>query len=144
MRARLIGIELLTIEPIDRTALSASSDGVSLEPSSNIPRGAAIVVPAQLDEVDTNRRRPSQGGAKIAGVYDVTMLVSDLERLGYNPKDGDLVTTITDRRGQHSRTVHLYLQGVHRSGKDSTAPRGQLVVGSLGNRAASRVQDEGI
>lgn len=142
MPARLIGPELLTIEPIDRAA--TSTDPLSLEATPAIARKASVVVRAQLDEVDTNRRRPSQGGAKLTGQYDVTFLAVDLARLGYEPADGDLITTITDIRGNNARTVHLYMQGMHRSGKDSTAPRGQLVVGQLGNRPASRTQDEGI
>lgn len=144
MRVRLVGRELVTVSPLDREALTATMDELALEATTATPRKPSVSFLGQVDENVANRRRPGQGGAVITVECQITARVGDLAARGYTPDDGDLVTTIADRRGNNPRTVHWYVLGVHRAGKDSTASRGQLVIIDCATRAPSRIPDEGI
>lgn len=109
MRARLMGIEYLTIQPIDRAGILTDED--EDEPVARIPRLATVVdLPAQVDEIADNDRRPSQGGAQLRAVYRVTVRRTDLEGVPYTPRNGDLVTVIKDRKKRNPRTVNLYIR----------------------------------
>jgi hypothetical protein len=140
MRPRLIGIEQITIAPIDAGATRV--DELTGEPLQSFARSPSVTLPAQFDEFRRNQRRNGQGGATVPYQASVTFRARDVEASGWQPRDGDRITQIADKRGRNPRAVDLYLSGARRIGKDSTGRT--LIVLSVSDKAPSRGQNEGI
>lgn len=140
MRGRLINKQKLTIRPIDRA-------GTEVDPESEAPRGhlardPEITVFAQVDELANNTRRPGQGGANLDLVASLTFYRTDLVKLGWEPRDGDLVVQIANRHGKDARPVRWYLQAAVQSGVEYH--NRHLITATASLRPQSRKRQEGV
>jgi hypothetical protein len=140
VRARLINPQQLTISPISRAAIQA--DPLTDEPLGAIPRGTAVQLLGQLEEVRNNVRAPGRGGAQIPAIYTLTFRRVDLVRLAYWPLDGDRVTSVADRRGNNPRSLNVYVQAATQDGLEHTGPK--LITVELVTRPPSREVVEGV
>lgn len=139
MRPRLIGPELLTIQPIDRSATVV--DELAGEYVGSLARSAPVQIRAQVDELRDNERMARQGGAEVRVLWTCTFRRVDLEAAGYLPRNGDLVTERAQRDGSGARSVALYVANAVDSGEILSGR--SLVEVDLTDQAPARWGTEG-
>lgn len=140
MRARLINPERVTIQPISRGG--TRTDDLAAEPTAHTERQAQVVLQAQVDTSNENRRQPGQGGANLAARVQLTFLRTDVQASGWAPADGDLVVEIADRDGGNARDVRWPLTAPQLTAKEYH--RAKLITVDVQERPASRARTEGI
>ena len=130
-RARLLGtVYTATIRPMQHTA--AVYDELAGEYLAGTPRADALEVCLQLDWIRDQSRQSSGGGDTIPIRVDFVALAREVKAAGWNPRAGDVITSITNRRSGEVRAVQLYLQEAHLSGHSRAGA--ELVIGTLEDR----------
>ena len=140
MRPRLIRPQLVTIEPIDRSA--TRYDALTEEPLGRVARSTSITLRCQVDVDSENRRAPTQGGAVIRKAARLTFLREDVDAAGWSPSDGDRITNVAALRGGPSRAVNWRIVDPREDGVSDVG--GTLIIAEAESGSTQRTVTEGV
>lgn len=140
MRPRLIRPQLVTVEPIDRSA--TRYDDLAGEPVGAVARLAPVELRCQVDVNTENRRAPTQGGPVVRIEAKLTFLREDVDAAGWSPSDGDRITRVAALRGGQARVVNWRLVDPREDGISDSG--GTLVIAEAELATNQRVRHEGV